>query len=129
MKNLVEFINENIDNESNRVNESLGSLSLLAASVFFTAITMAASAAAATNAHYLSSHVEPRSVWQIIKDDIAGFFKDKKLKKIAEKYKNDEEIQEYVKNPNKKGWRKMLETKLEPEEVQYINSLTRTYFK
>lgn len=119
MKNITEYIgNQNI-------NESIASLSILAASVFFTAITMAASA----KANLETSYGDDRSIFQIIKDDIKGFFKDKKLKKIAEKYKNDEEIQEYVKNPNKKGWRKMLETKLEPEEVQYINSLTRTYFK
>lgn len=118
MKNITEYIgNQNI-------NESIASLSILAASVFFTAITMAASAKA-----NLENSYDDRSIFQIIKDDIKGFFKDKKLKKIAEKYKDDEEIQEYVKNPNKKGWRKMLETKLEPEEVQYINSLTRTYFK
>lgn len=110
-----------------QLNESLGlgSLSLLGASVFFTAITMVASA----SAHLDDSSGDTRSPWQIIKDDISSFFKDRKLKKIAEKYKNDEEVQEYVKDPKKKGWRKMLETKLDQEEIQYINSLTRTYFK
>ena len=125
MKGLTDFIAESSKAESNNINESLGSLSIIAASAFFTAIIMAASA----KAHLENSTEDNRSAWQIIKDDIAGFFKDKKLQKIAEKYKNDEEIQEYVQNPKKKGWRKMLETKLELDEMQYINSLTRTYFK
>lgn len=125
MKDLVDFIVESSKAESNNINESIGSLSIIAASAFFTAIIMAASA----KAHLENSTEDNRSAWQIIKDDIYSFFKDRKLKSIAEKHKNDAEIQEYVKNPNKKGWRKMLETKLDQEEIQYINSLTRTYFK
>lgn len=70
-----------------------------------------------------------RSPWQVIKDDIRGFFKDKKLERIAKKYKDDPEIIEYLENSKKPGWRKMLETKLEPDEIQYVNSLTRNYFK
>ena len=55
--------------------------------------------------------------------------KDRKLRKIAEKYKDDPDIIEFVNNPRKGGWKKMLETKLLPEEIEYINSLTRKYFK
>ena len=120
MKNLTEFINEN-------VNESLTTISLLAATIFFSTVTMASSIAGGINAS--TDDLDPRSPWQVIKDDISAFFKDKKLKKIAEKYKDDPEIKEYLENPKKSGWRKMLGTKLEPEEIQYINSLTRNYFK
>jgi hypothetical protein len=120
MKNLNDFINEN-------VNESLGTISLIAATIFFSTMMMVG--AAASNANDSSSDFDPRSPWQVIKDDISAFFKDKKLKKIAEKYKDDPEIKKYLENPKKAGWRKMLETKLEPEEIQYINSLTRNYFK
>ena len=120
MKSLVEFIGDN-------VNESLGTISLIAATIFFSTMMMVG--AAASNANDSSDNFDSRSPWQIIKDDISGFFKDKKLKKIAEKYKDDPEIKEYLSNPKKAGWRKMLVTKLEPEEIQYINSLTRNYFK
>lgn len=120
MKNLVEFIDEN-------VNESLATLSLLAATTFFSTMMIVGGIYAGKNAS--TGYVDPRSPWQVIKDDISGFFKDKKLKKIAGKYKDDPEIAEYLENPRKPGWRKMLSTKLEPEEIQYINSLTRNYFK
>ena len=120
MKSLVESINEN-------VNESLTAISLLAATTFFSVMMVTGSLAAGVNVS--TDNLDPRSPWQVIKDDISAFFKDKKLKKIAEKYKDDPEIVEYLANPRKSGWRKMLETKLEPEEIQYINSLTRNYFK
>lgn len=120
MKSLTDFINEN-------VNESLTTISLLAATTFFSTMMIASSLAAGVNAS--TNDLDPRSPWQVIKDDISAFFKDKKLKKIAEKYKDDPDIAEYLANPKKAGWRKMLETKLEPEEIQYINSLTRSYFK
>ena len=120
MKSLTEFIDEN-------VNESLATISLLAATTFFSAMMIAGGISAGVNAS--TDDLDPRSPWQVIKDDISSFSKDKKLKKIAEKYKDDPEIKEYLAIPRKAGWRKMLETKLEPEEIQYINSLTRSYFK
>ena len=120
MKNLVEFIDKN-------VNESLATISLLAATTFFSAMMIAGGISAGVNAS--TDDLDSRSPWQVIKDDISGFFKDRKLKKIAEKYKDDPEIKEYLENPKKAGWRKMLETKLDSEEIQYINSLTRNYFK
>ena len=111
-----------------KINESLtASLTLLAATTFFSMSMIAAGIAG--GAQQSTSDADPRSPWQIIKDDISGFFKDKKLKKIADKYKDDPDIKEYVENPKKPGWRKMLETKLKPEEIEYINSLTRKYFK
>ena len=120
MKSLTKHLNDS-------VNESLATLSLLAATTFFSTMMIIGGISAGANAS--SGDLDPRSPWQVIKDDISAFFKDKKLKKIAEKYKNDPEIKEYLENPRKAGWRKMLETKLEPEEIQYINSLTRNYFK
>lgn len=120
MKDLKDYLNENI-------NESLITISLIAATTFFSIMMITSSLAAGINAS--TSDLDPRSPWQVIKDDISGFFKDKKLKKIAEKYKDDPDIVKYLTNPKKAGWRKMLETKLEPDEIQYINSLTRNYFK
>lgn len=114
-------------NITEKINESLtASLTLLAATTFF---SMSMIAAGIAGADASTGDMDPRTPWQIIKDDITGFFKDKKLKKIADKYKDDPDIKEYVENPKKTGWRKMLETKLKPEEIEYINSLTRKYFK
>lgn len=121
MKNLNEYLDDTV------VNESLGTISLIAATIFFSTMMMVG--AASSNASMELGDADSRSPWQIVKDDISGFFKDRKLKKIAEKYKDDPEIKEYLENPRKTGWRKMLGTKLEPEEIQYINSLTRSYFK
>ena len=121
MKNLNKYLNETI------VNESLATISLFAATTFFSAMMIIGGISAGVNAS--TGDADTRSTWQVIKDDISGFFKNKKFKKIAEKYKDDPEIKEYLENPKKPGWRKMLSTKLEPEEIQYINSLTRNYFK
>jgi hypothetical protein len=124
MKPITDYF---INNENNQIHESAGTITIAAAMFFFSVVTSASMAFA--RRYEYSSDDDPRSPWQIVKDDISGFFKDKKLKRIANKYKVDPEIVEFVNNPRKRGWRKMLETKLSPEEAQYINSLTRTYFE
>ena len=57
MKSLVESINEN-------VNESLTTISLIAATTFFSAMMMVG--AAASNANDSSGDFDPRSPWQVI---------------------------------------------------------------
>lgn len=69
-----------------------------------------------------------RNIFELIRDEIKGFFKNRKLKRIAERLKDDPEIVEYINNPRKPGWRKMLQDKLDDEEIKYINSITRKTF-
>ncbi len=49
----------------------------------------------------------------------------RKLMPLIKRLKDDEEVQKWVKNPTKSGWQKMLLTKLNDKESQYLNKLTR----
>ena len=65
--------------------------------------------------------------------DIQAWWKKNKnnqpINAIIKRIKNDPEVQEFIKDPNKKGWQKMLASKLTPEEQKYIRSIYRTRFK
>jgi len=65
--------------------------------------------------------------------DIQAWWKKHKnnqpINAIIKRIKNDPEVQEFIKDPNKKGWQKMLASKLTPEEQKYIRSIYRTRFK
>jgi hypothetical protein len=53
---------------------------------------------------------------------------DKNVNKIINRIKGDPEVQEFVKNPNKRGWREMLKKKLSPNEQNYIKRLYKDSF-
>jgi hypothetical protein len=65
--------------------------------------------------------------------DIQAWWKKNKnnqpINAIIKRIKNDPEVQEFIKDPNKKGWQKMLASKLTPEEQKYLRSIYRTRFK
>lgn len=67
-------------------------------------------------------------VFDWIKSELKATVKDAKLRRIADKIKDDPEVREYVLDSSKPGWKKMLETKLSEDDIKYINSLTRRYF-
>lgn len=71
------------------------------------------------------------NIIQSIKDWWKSRKDDKAMNKIADRLKNDPEVQYFVdpKNQNKRGWRKMLATKLTPQEQEYIKSLYKSRFK
>jgi len=50
---------------------------------------------------------------------------NKKFAKIVDRLKNDNEVQDFVKHPNKRGWREMLSKKLASDETQYLRQLNR----
>ena len=62
-----------------------------------------------------------KNLWKQYKDN-------KELAKIADRIKTDPEVQDFLKNPRKRGWQKMIATKLTPEEQKYVNTLTRNKF-
>jgi hypothetical protein len=65
--------------------------------------------------------------------DAQAWWKDHKdnqpINAIIKRIKKDPEVQDFIKNPNKKGWQKMLASKLTPEEQQYITKLYKARFK
>ena len=75
------------------------------------------------------AYYEDKSLVQQVKD----WWKSKKdneaMTKIADRLKDDPEVQAFIKSPNKRGWQKMLASKLTPEEQKYVRSIYRTRFK
>ena len=63
-----------------------------------------------------------KELWNSYKDD-------KKLKQILLKLKGDEDLKPFLKDPNKKGIRKVLATKLNAEEMKYLNRITRDHLE
>lgn len=63
-----------------------------------------------------------------LKEKIQAWFRDRTLKKIAKRLKDDPEVIDFVRNPTKKGWRIMMSSKLSEDELQYLKSLNRSYF-
>jgi superfamily I DNA and/or RNA helicase len=61
-----------------------------------------------------------KELWNSYKDD-------KKLKQILLKLKGDEDLKPFLKDPNKKGIRKVLTTKLSEDEMKYLNKITRNH--
>jgi hypothetical protein len=61
-----------------------------------------------------------KELWNSYKDD-------KKLKQILLKLKGDEDLKPFLKDPNKKGIRKVLTTKLSADEMKYLNRITRDH--
>ena len=57
--------------------------------------------------------------------NIKDWWKSKKdnseMNKIANRIKNDPEVQEFLKKKNKSGWQKMLKKKLSGSELNYLN--------
>ena len=57
-------------------------------------------------------------------------YKDNKnITKIINRLKGDPEVQQFVKNRNKTGWREMLKNKLSPNEMNYIRKLYKDSFR
>ena len=63
-----------------------------------------------------------KELWNSYKDD-------KKLKQILLKLKGDEDLKPFLKDSNKKGIRKVLATKLNAEEMKYLNRITRDHLE
>ena len=61
-----------------------------------------------------------KNMWTEYKDD-------KKMKEILLKLKGDEELKPFLKDPRKKGIRKVLATKLSADEIKYLNRITRNH--
>jgi len=69
-----------------------------------------------------------RGIIQSLKDSWNGYFRNRAVKKIVDRIKDDKDVQEFLNHPSKPGWTKMLVTKLTSEEKKYLYSLTRNKF-
>ena len=121
MKNIKEFINESDNNIFNDIiNESsadaISFLPLIMMQISML-ILMAGKA-------YNPSDYNPSLL-----DKIKSWWKNKKAAKIIKKLALDKEIQEFLQqSPSKQqsGWRDLLKTKLDENELEYIYRITKT---
>jgi hypothetical protein len=64
--------------------------------------------------------------------NIKDWWKSKKdnseMNKIANRIKNDPDVQEFLKKKNKSGWKEMLKKKLSGSELNYLNKIYRSRF-
>lgn len=119
IKSLVDFINEE------RVDESvigLAAFTLLAALIVGVG-------SGETFKSFWNRGLDDWDRIPYLKDIIKDAIHDKKLQKIADKYKDDPEVQVYAQNPKMRGWQAMLQNKLDPKDLEYLKELTRKYFK
>jgi hypothetical protein len=75
------------------------------------------------------AYYEDKSLVQQVKDWWKSKKDNKAMTKIADRLKDDPEVQSFINKPNKRGWQKMLATKLTPEEQKYVRSIYRSRFK
>jgi hypothetical protein len=75
------------------------------------------------------AYYEDKSLVQQVKDWWKSKKDNKAMAKIADRLKDDPEVQSFIKSPNKRGWQKMLASKLTPDEQKYVRSIYRTRFK
>ena len=75
------------------------------------------------------AYYEDKSLVQQVKDWWKSKKDNKAMTKIADRLKDDPEVQSFINKPNKRGWQKMLASKLTPEEQKYVRSIYRTRFK
>lgn len=124
MKTLTEFLK---NNESYEINEAIdgSSIALIITQIasltgiIFGLITM-------NNA--TSNERGEESFIDIIK----GWFKDRKAKGIAKKLAQDSDIQAFLQQPISKqrsGWRKLLQSKLDEKDFEYITRITKNSVK
>jgi len=75
------------------------------------------------------AYYEDKSLVQQVKDWWKSKKDNKAMTKIADRLKDDPEVQSFINKPNKRGWQKMLASKLTPEEQKYVRSIYRSRFK
>lgn len=67
-----------------------------------------------------------------IPEIISNWWKDHKAKGIAKKLAQDSEVQEFLQLPVSKqrgGWQKLLKTKLDEKDYQYIYKISKNCVK
>ena len=122
-------------NES--VNESIiATLAVLGTGVISVFTLLQLLAALKFNAHrndFKDAHLRYNDLlaWWSPKDFIKAWKlvkKDKKVLKIVNRLKDDDEVKEFLKNPKQAGWQKMLAKKLDASEMGVIKSIYKRHF-
>ena len=116
MKNLDEYINESL------IGAGLTALAI-GAGVISYAIPALINFVFADN--YPNSAPYPHEI-------IMDWYNDKKVAKIINRLKDDEDIIAFFSQPQYKqqrGWKELIKTKLSDDELKYIARITKTKFE
>ena len=65
-------------------------------------------------------------------DVIKSWWKDRKANNIAKKLAQDNDVQEFLRQPitrQRSGWRKLLQSKLDEKDYDYISKITKNSVK
>jgi hypothetical protein len=68
------------------------------------------------------------NIYNNIKDWWNSKKDNSEMNKIANRIKNDPDVQEFLKKKNKSGWKEMLKKKLTGSELNYLNKIYRSRF-
>ena len=76
---------------------------------------------------FYNSYGEPTVI-----DVIKSWWKDRKANNIAKKLAQDNDVQEFLRQPitrQRSGWRKLLQSKLDEKDYDYISKITKNSVK
>ena len=122
MKTLTEYLNLNNDT-SYEINEAIDT-SLM--TILITQIATLTGFVVGAHVVY-NSYGEPTVI-----DVIKSWWKDRKANNIAKKLAQDNDVQEFLRQPitrQRSGWRKLLQSKLDEKEYDYISKITKNSVK
>ena len=122
LSQLNQIIKEEVQKELNESAEVMN-----ATSIILPALGVLAGIPLGVLAGKAFLHDEP--IIQQIKDWWQSKQDNKAMNKIANRIKDDPEVVAFLKNPNKRGWQKMLASKLTDDEQQYVRSIYKNRIK
>lgn len=116
MKNLNEYINESL------FGAGLG-VAALAGSVIYATLALI---------NFAFKDVYPNGVAPYPHEVIKDWYENKKIAKIFDRLKDDEDIIAFFSQPKYKqqhGWNELIKSKLSNDELKYIAKITKTKFE
>ena len=116
MKNLSEYINESL------LGVALGA-SVYAGSVIYATLALI---------NFAFADEYPNGVAPYPHEAIKNWYENKKISKIIDRLKDDEDIIAFFSQPKYKqqhGWTELIKSKLSDVELKYIAKITKTQFQ
>lgn len=123
MKTLTEYLNNDTSYE---INEAIDT-SLMTILITQIATLTGFAVGALVVDGFNNSYGEP-TVIAVIK----SWWKDRKANNIAKKLAQDNDVQEFLRQPitrQRSGWRKLLQSKLDEKDYDYISKITKNSVK
>lgn len=123
MKTLTEYLNNDTSYEINEAIDTSLMTILITQIATLTGFAIGARVVDSFN----NSYGEPTVI-----DVIKSWWKDRKANNIAKKLAQDNDVQEFLRQPitrQRSGWRKLLQSKLDEKDYDYISKITKNSVK